>query len=154
MSAFVRLGADIAIRREEVVGVAWDHRVYMNGSSSFLVITMRDGRQHRIEHRPGLVGAQDCSAIEKAILAEEDGELAWLKRAVAERLAERDGFWRACSGCQESVEGCVSLKDYPRSEIFQCQPGGGCRECGGIGVIWDNHDYDADALRALARGGR
>lgn len=51
------------------------------------------------------------------------------------------GFWRACSGCQESNEGSVSTKDYPYSAAYRCQPGSGCRECGGIGVIWDDTDY-------------
>lgn len=77
-------------------------------------------------------------------------ELQIMKRNVHERMDECDGFWRACSGCQESVDGSISLSDYPRSEIFRCQPGSGCRECGGIGVIWDNHNYNADAIAALA----
>src|SRR5690349_6179102 len=50
---------------------------------------------------------------------------------IAELIAEGDGFWRPCSGCQESSDGCVSVIDYPYSPVFQCQPGGGCGECGG-----------------------
>lgn len=55
---------------------------------------------------------------------------------IAEVMAEGDGHWTACTGCQESSEGCVSTTDYPYSAAFKCQPGGGCGECGGIGVIW------------------
>lgn len=71
-------------------------------------------------------------------------------RAVAETMDEGDGFWRACSGCQESVDGCVSFDDYPYSEVFRCQPGGGCGECGGLGVIWDDTDYEEMARYMLA----
>ncbi|CAN5534111.1 hypothetical protein BH09PSE4_BH09PSE4_22870 [soil metagenome] len=69
---------------------------------------------------------------------------------IAEVLAGGDGFWRPCSGCQESSEGVVSTEDYPYSATFQCQPGGGCRECGGIGVLWDTTDYEAMARDMLA----
>lgn len=50
-----------------------------------------------------------------------------------------DGFWRSCSGCFETVDGYSS---QPVDEIFNCQLGCGCRECGGIGAVWDNTDYD------------
>jgi hypothetical protein len=61
-----------------------------------------------------------------------------LSERVAEIMREDGGCWHACSGCQESVDGCVSFNDYPYSEVFQCQPGGGCSECGGIGVLWED----------------
>ncbi len=58
-------------------------------------------------------------------------------------LIEEGGFWKSCTGCQESVDGYVSTKDYPYDPLFRCQPGSGCHECGGIGVIWDNgRGYD------------
>ncbi len=69
---------------------------------------------------------------------------------IAEVMDEGDGFWRACTGCQESIDGYVSTRDYPRSSVFRCQPGAGCRECGGLGVIWDNIDYGAMAEAMLA----
>ncbi|MGO1303644.1 MAG: hypothetical protein ACTMKV_02545 [Sphingomonas parapaucimobilis] len=62
---------------------------------------------------------------------------AYLHNRIAE-LKEEGGFWHACSGCQESVGGCVSATDYPYNPFFRCQPGSGCSECGGIGVIWDS----------------
>jgi hypothetical protein len=57
---------------------------------------------------------------------------------VAEQLAEESGFWRSCSGCHECNEG-VPMGDF--SNVFKCHLGGGCRECGGIGAVWDNTDY-------------
>ena len=75
-----------------------------------------------------------------------------MRAGIAERATEGDGFWRACTGCHESVDGCVSIKDYPFDPMFQCQSGGGCRECGGIGVVWDNIDY-ADFARTALQGG-
>lgn len=71
-------------------------------------------------------------------------------RQIAEEIEEGSGFWKACSGCQESVDGYVSERDYPYNRVFQCQPGGGCSECGGLGVLWDNIDYDAMARDILA----
>lgn len=62
---------------------------------------------------------------------------------IAELVEEGAGFWRACSGCQEGEDGYVSTRDYPYNKTFRCQPGAGCRECGGLGVIWDDTDYDA-----------
>ncbi|TFW14453.1 hypothetical protein EGY25_04475 [Brevundimonas intermedia] len=62
---------------------------------------------------------------------------------IAEVIDEGDGFWKPCSGCQEGEDGHVSAKDYPFNSIFRCQPGGGCSECGGLGVLWDDTDYDA-----------
>ncbi|MEN2749269.1 hypothetical protein [Sphingomonas sp. T9W2] len=59
-------------------------------------------------------------------------------RRIKELMDEGDGFWRACSGCQEGVDGYVSERDYPFDPVFRCQPGGGCSECGGIGVLWDD----------------
>lgn len=75
--------------------------------------------------------------------------MSWVSR-VMEVREEGDGFWAACSGCQESIDGYVSTKDYPFSAAFGCQPGGGCSECGGLGVKWDTTDYDAMAASMLA----
>jgi hypothetical protein len=61
-----------------------------------------------------------------------------LARVVAEVMQEDGGCWSPCSGCQESVDGYVSSRDYPYSDIFRCQPGAGCHECGGIGVLWED----------------
>ncbi|WP_343526715.1 hypothetical protein [Sphingomonas sp.] len=53
-------------------------------------------------------------------------------------LMEEGGFWKPCTGCQESTDGYVSTTDYPYDPLFRCQPGSGCHECGGIGVLWDD----------------
>lgn len=74
----------------------------------------------------------------------------WHARAIAEEIDEGSGFWRACSGCQESVDGYVSERDYPHNRVFRCQPGGGCSECAGLGVIWDDVDYEAMARATIA----
>lgn len=75
--------------------------------------------------------------------------MSWVSR-VKEVREEGDGFWAACAGCQEGIDGYVSTKDYPYSAAFGCQPGGGCSECGGLGVKWDTTDYDAMAASMLA----
>ncbi|MFD1034119.1 hypothetical protein ACFQ15_05590 [Sphingomonas hankookensis] len=63
---------------------------------------------------------------------------AYVRQRIGELMEEGDGFWRACCGCQESTDGCVSATDYPYNETFRCHPGSGCSECGGIGVLWDD----------------
>lgn len=60
---------------------------------------------------------------------------------VKEAIEEGDGFWRPCSGCYESNEGAPP-KGAPFSKVFQCYLGNGCDECGGLGAIWDNYDYE------------
>jgi hypothetical protein len=57
---------------------------------------------------------------------------------VAEQLEQGAGAWRACSGCHELIEGHPT---GPWSETLKSYMGGGCRECGGIGAIWDSTDY-------------
>lgn len=77
-------------------------------------------------------------------------EADYLTARVAEIVAEDGGCWRACSGCQESVDGYVSARDYPYSTIFKCQPGSGCHECGGLGVLWQDGAFLASYGDALA----
>ncbi|KWK74111.1 hypothetical protein WM15_32150 [Burkholderia ubonensis] len=60
---------------------------------------------------------------------------------VKETLESGGGFWRTCSGCHESEDG-HPVGEYPYSEVLQCDLGAGCAECGGIGAVWDNTDYD------------
>ncbi|WZB76790.1 hypothetical protein WJ972_15605 [Achromobacter insuavis] len=50
--------------------------------------------------------------------------------------------WRSCTGCHELNEGHDT---GPYSAILGCHLGNGCSECGGIGAIWDNTDYQAMA---------
>lgn len=52
-----------------------------------------------------------------------------------------EGFWRSCTGCHETFEG-YSVGSYPWNAALKCELGAGCRECGGIGAVWDDTDYD------------
>lgn len=60
---------------------------------------------------------------------------------VPEVLDEGSGIWRTCTGCHETFEG-YSVGKYPYSKTLKCDLGSGCRECGGIGAIWDATDYE------------
>jgi len=66
-------------------------------------------------------------------LSEPDEDLA--------ETMEESGFWQSCSGCHETNEG-ASTGWYPVHPFFKCEQGSGCGECGGIGVIWDDTDYE------------
>lgn len=71
-------------------------------------------------------------------------------RAVAEAMDGDAGRWKACCGCYETCDG-HPVGNYPYSAVLKCDLGGGCRECGGLGAIWDTTDY-ADMGDCLARG--
>lgn len=73
---------------------------------------------------PGKDGGQEVEAVELIGIAKE--------------MAEESGFWRSCSGCHNLNEG---VPTGPYSNIMKCHLGFGCRECGGVGAIWDNVDY-------------
>jgi hypothetical protein len=60
---------------------------------------------------------------------------------VAYVVAEGDGNWVSCTGCYETEDG-HPVGDYPHSPVFNCAVGGGCGECGGLGVVWDTTDWD------------
>jgi len=63
---------------------------------------------------------------------------------VREEIAEGSGFWRECSGCYDTEDGHPT-QNYAYSKVFGCSLGNGCSECGGIGAVWDNTDYQAMA---------
>lgn len=52
-----------------------------------------------------------------------------------------EGFWRSCTGCHETFEG-HSVGTYSWHAAMKCELGADCRECGGIGAVWDDTDYD------------
>ncbi|RZN19506.1 hypothetical protein [Bradyrhizobium sp. Leo121] len=85
----------------------------------------------RLSSRSPLVGREDIWGL--------------VSSSIKEQLAEGDGMWVTCSGCHEGEDG-YSSGHYPHSEVFGCKLGAGCRECGGIGAIWDTTDY-ADMAR-------
>jgi hypothetical protein len=55
---------------------------------------------------------------------------------VAHELADGSGSWTPCSGCYETSDG-YNVAGFPYSDVFRCNLGGGCRECGGIGAVWE-----------------
>ena len=63
---------------------------------------------------------------------------------VEEAIKEGNGFWKSCTGCYETNEGHPPTGAF-FSSVFKCYMGHGCSECGGIGAIWDDTDYEAMA---------
>jgi hypothetical protein len=80
----------------------------------------------------------------------EDALIVGLKERIAS-VVEWQGYgcWRTCSGCYESEDGYPN-GPYPHSDVLGCTLGGGCHECGGIGAVWDDIDYEAMAREMLA----
>jgi len=66
---------------------------------------------------------------------------------VQDAIKEKKGFWRSCSGCHELNEGHDT---GPYSKVFCCTLGNGCSECGGLGAVWDNTDYEDMARHMMA----
>ena len=56
--------------------------------------------------------------------------------------------WRPCTGCHETEDG-YSVGRYPHSQVFGREVGGGCHECGGIGVVWEY--YSKTSLDAMVK---
>jgi hypothetical protein len=92
-----------------------------------------------------------CGNIVRKALAQQaeaapapsaDPQIAVELQGVAHEIAEGSGFWRACSGCYETEDG-HPVGSYPHSDVLGCTLGSGCSECGGIGAVWDNTDYEA-----------
>lgn len=65
--------------------------------------------------------------------------MSW-RHAIDEQRREEAGSWQPCSGCYETEDG-YDVGHYSMSKLFQCKVGGGCSECGGLGVVWDNTDW-------------
>lgn len=62
-------------------------------------------------------------------------------RGIAEAVASGKGFWTPCTGCYDTEDGRPTQK-YAHSAAFGCEMGCGCSECGGLGVVWDDTDYE------------
>lgn len=69
MTSMIRIDRDRHVNPAYVAFLEWDHRHYMNGSSSALIITMHDGSQHRVRDESHYMGGADPFAVERAILA-------------------------------------------------------------------------------------
>lgn len=110
-----------------------------------------------------LASSDDCGSLEYGCLGSEilNSSLPSLAgsedadRLLEARIAvvvEQEGLdgaacgWRPCTGCHETNEG-ASTGFYPRSKLFGCEIGSGCRECGGLGVVWEH--YPASALASM-----
>lgn len=98
-----------------------------------------------------MLGERTAKAVAKAdqILALLNPQEGADAERIKEVLAEGDGIWRTCSGCYETEDG-QNVHDYPRSKVFGDILGGGCGECGGLGVVWDTTDY-GDMADSMAR---
>jgi hypothetical protein len=64
-----------------------------------------------------------------------------IANSIAVVVQEVGGFWATCTGCHETEDG-HDVGHYPFSRVFNCKLGGGCSECGGIGAVWDDTNYD------------
>lgn len=64
----IRAG-DVSFNPACVAEMEWDRRFYVNGSESTLIITMQDGKQHRIKYQPHLLGVADPYEVERQVLA-------------------------------------------------------------------------------------
>ncbi|MWP40142.1 hypothetical protein GQY15_21590 [Rhodobacter sphaeroides] len=62
---------------------------------------------------------------------------------VARVLSEDCGVWVSCTGCYATDEGYPTAGTDP---VFGCALGMGCRECGGLGAVWDPTDWSAFAV--------
>jgi hypothetical protein len=92
----------------------------------------------------GTQNVEVFDALEKTInaaLSQPDLRDGMAKAVAEQQDEEKSGFWNNCSGCLNSEDG-HHVADYPYSEIFKCYVGSGCGECGGLGVVWDNVDYE------------
>ncbi|RWA55326.1 hypothetical protein AU476_07400 [Cupriavidus sp. UYMSc13B] len=76
-------------------------------------------------------------------------ELRGIAEAIKEGNARGKGSWVTCTGCYDTEDG-RSTQKYAHSDVFGCDLGCGCQECGGIGAVWDDTDY-AEMAEFMAR---
>lgn len=68
MTKFIKCGPDLTINRDEVASLSWDRADTWRGGSSYLIVTLNCGVQHKIKHDVYGYGAVDCYKIEAAFL--------------------------------------------------------------------------------------
>jgi hypothetical protein len=85
-----------------------------------------------------------CQEAADALAAPVQEPVAVELVGVEDAIKEGDGFWKSCTGCYETNEGHPPTGAF-FSPVFKCHMGHGCGECGGIGAIWDDTDYEATA---------
>lgn len=86
--------------------------------------------------KEAMLDAWEAALIANGGEAVEEG----LDRAAIEEAMVEGGWWKPCSGCYETVDG--QPVGSSRKTVFGCEAGGGCDECGGIGVIWEEAPTD------------
>ena len=112
--------------------------------------TVPSHSEREAAHAGELPSCQFCGGTKghwKGCCAPEDanvGDLAIELQGVREEMAAGSGFWSSCSGCYDTEDGHPT-GNYSYSAVFGCALGSGCSECGGIGAVWDNTDYEATA---------
>lgn len=128
-----------------------ESRIEFNGDHSQDGIVKRDERIADLERQlRNAKFAENLDAEDKAFFASlrapsapavEQQPVPVELAGVHEQIKEGAGFWRSCSGCYETEDG-HPVGSYPYSKVLECPLGNGCSECGGIGAIWDNNDYE------------
>ena len=64
----VRITRDLSINPADVSACVIDQRHYMNGPGpAWLVVSMRDRSEHRVEHTPHHLGGTDIYAIKRQL---------------------------------------------------------------------------------------
>jgi hypothetical protein len=128
-------------------------RAFRNGESSFPSSMFDVVDRYLDQGLRALRSAQDAMrACGKRVIELNDENDALRKKlasveavelmGVREQIEEGSGFWRECSGCYETEDG-HPVGQYGYSDAMRCALGSGCSECGGIGAVWDNTDYEA-----------
>ncbi len=66
----MQITPELALNPEDIVALRKEHRDYMNGSDNYLVIEMRNGKEHRLKHGYGV----DVFKIERDIMGHKVGD--------------------------------------------------------------------------------
>ena len=137
--------------RQEAYGLGASYMIWPDhiGSKSFNLYGDADGlyMQDLTEAEAKAAAQNDYERRIRAALEPQTPAQAAL---ALRNIEPDDGFWRSCSGCHETVDG-QETGWYAYSPIFKCHLGAGCGECGGLGAVWDDTDYE-DMARAIAGG--
>lgn len=96
----------------------------------------------RVPPVTGAYGIEPVGRITAAPTPPAQAELPIELADVGRQIEEGKGIWCSCTGCHDSNEG---VPTGPFSRVFQCHLGLGCSECGGLGAIWDDSDYEGMA---------
>ncbi|GAB4071683.1 hypothetical protein GCM10028812_46270 [Ancylobacter sonchi] len=122
-----------------------DELARLNAGAPVLLRVLGDG------HPPVMISV-GAPSLDNANGAREDDpgfDAARIAQVIEEEGADGAACgWKPCTGCHETNEG-ASTGHYPRSKAFGCEVGAGCRECGGLGVVWEH--WSARDLEEMAK---